>query len=57
MYPDRKERDKVPSDFHLSISVEPSETHIELNQSKINKVPEGLSGYDSRVVKIDKLMG
>ncbi len=56
MYPDRKERDKVPSDFHLSISVEPSETHIELNQSKINKVPEGLSGYDSRVVKIDKLM-
>ena len=56
IYPDRKERDKVPSDFHLSISVEPSETHIELNQSKINKVPEGLSGYDSRVVKIDKLM-
>lgn len=56
MYPDRKERDKVPSDFHLSICVEPSEAPIELNQSKINKVPDGLSGYDSRVVKIDKLM-
>ena len=56
MYPDRKERDKVPSDFHLSISTDSSEAHIELNQSKINKVPEGLSGYDSRVVKIGKLM-
>lgn len=56
MYPDRKERDKVPSDFHLSISTDSSEVHIELSQSKINKVPEGLSGYDSRVVKIGKLM-
>lgn len=56
MYPDRKECDKVPPDFHLSICVEPSEAPIELNQSKINKVPDGLSGYDSRVVKIDKLM-
>ena len=56
MYPDRKERDKVPSDFHLSISTDSSEAHIELSQSKINKVPEGLSGYDSRVVKIGKLM-
>lgn len=55
LYPDKKVRDKVPSDFHLSISVEPSEVHIELKQNKINKVPEGLSGYDSRVMDIEKL--
>ena len=55
-YPDRKERDNVESDFHLTIGVEPAEISIALSQSRINKeIPEGLTGYDARVVEIDKL--
>ena len=55
-YPDRKERDNVEPDFHLSIGVEPTEISIALSQSRINKeIPEGLTGYDARVVEIDKL--
>ena len=54
-YPDRKERDKVPSDFHLSFSVEPTDADFALSQSRINKVPEGLSGYDAHVEELDKL--
>ena len=55
-YPDRKERDNVEPDFHLTIGVEPMETTVALSQSRINKeIPEGLTGYDARVVEIDKL--
>ena len=56
-YPDRKERDNVEPDFHLSIRVESTEINVVLSQSRINKeIPEGLTGYDARVVKIDKLI-
>ena len=55
MYPDRKMRDQVPSDFYLSISVEPIDVDLVLSQSKINKVPEGLSGYDAHMEELDKL--
>ena len=55
-YPDRKERDNIAPDFHLSIGVEPMEMDIALSQSRINKeIPEGLTGYDARVVELDKL--
>lgn len=55
-YPDRKERDNVYPDFHLSICVESAEGGITLSQPKINKeIPEGLTGYDARVVDIDKI--
>ena len=55
-YPDRKERDNVNPDFHLSICVESAEVGITLNQSRINKeIPEGLTGYDARVVDIKKI--
>ncbi len=55
-YPDRKDRDNVEPDFHLSIGVEPTEVGFALSQSKINKeIPEGLTGYDARVVEIDRL--
>lgn len=56
MYPDRKERDKVEPDFCLVIDVEPIEVELELDQSKINKeIPDGLTGYDARVIEIGKL--
>lgn len=55
MYLDRKERDKVSPDFHLTFNVEPFEFEFTLSQSKINKVPEGLSGYDTHVIEIDSL--
>lgn len=54
-YPDRKERDKVPSDFHLTFNIETIDSDFELSQQKINKVPEGISGYDAHVVELDKL--
>jgi len=54
-YPDRKERDKVKSDFRLSFGVEPIDDDWGLDQSKINIVPEGLSGYDAHVVEIDTI--
>lgn|GEM_PF-82937 len=53
--PDRKERDKIPSDFHLCFETEPLETELKLAQSEINKVPKGLSGYDAHIVEIDSL--
>lgn len=54
-YPDRKERDKVKPDFHFSFGVESVEGDWGLDQQKINKVPEGLSGYDAHVVEIDMI--
>ena len=54
-YPHRKERDKVKPDFRLSFRVEPIEDDWGLDQKKINKVPEGLSGYDAHVVEIDMI--
>ena len=54
-YPDRKERDIVSEDFHLSFKVEPVEVDFTLSQLKINKVPEGLSGYDTHVEDIENL--
>ena len=55
LYPDRIERDKVEPDFHLVLDVEPTKLGFGLSQGKINKAPEGLSGYDPRVVDIDTL--
>ena len=55
LYPDRIERDKVEPDFHWFLDVEPTELDFGLSQGKINKAPEGLSGYDPRVVEIEKL--
>lgn len=56
MYPDRRDRDNIEPNFHLSIGIEPSEFDIALSQSRINKeIPEGLTGYDARVVEMDKL--
>ena len=55
LYPDRIERDKVEPDFHWVLDVEPTELDFGLSQGKINKAPEGLSGYDPRVVEIEKL--
>lgn len=55
LYPDRIERDKVEPDFHLVLTVEPTVLDLGLSQGKINKAPEGLSGYDPRVVDIEKL--
>ncbi len=54
-YPDRKDRDKVDPDFHLSFSIEPTSIDLVLNQTKINKIPEGLSGYDMHIADIDGL--
>jgi hypothetical protein len=54
-YPDRKERDKVPADFFLSFKVEQIEDNYALNQSRINKVPDGLSGYDPHVAEVVSL--
>ncbi len=55
-YPDRKDRDNVEPVFHLTFNVEPAEVEFTLRQSKINKVPEGLSGYDAHVEELDKLI-
>lgn len=56
LYPDRKERDKISPDLYLSFDVESIDTDFALSQSKINKgIPEGLSGYDTRVVEIEVL--
>lgn len=55
LFPDRNERDKVDSDFHLVLDVEQSKLDFGLSQRKINRAPEGLSGYDPRVVEIEKL--
>ena len=55
LYPDRIERDKIEPDFHLVLAVEPTVLDLGLSQGKINKAPEGLSGYDPRVVDIEKL--
>ncbi len=55
LYPDRKERDKVKPDLYLSFGVEPVEVSLGLSQAKINKVPEGLSGYDMHVAELDSL--
>ena len=56
MYPDRRDRDNIEPNFHLSIGIEPSEFDIALSQSRINKeIPEGLTGYDARVVDIEKI--
>jgi hypothetical protein len=54
-YPDRKERDRVSEDFHLSFKVEPVEVDFTLSQLKINKVPKGLSGYDAHVEDLENL--
>ena len=54
-YPDRKDRDKVKPDFHLSFSIDPVEVSMGLSQVKINKVPEGLSGYDMHIAELDSL--
>mgnify|MGYP006988873008 FL=1 len=55
-YPDRKERDKVEPDFHLSFDVCPDEADTVLSQTRINReIPEGLTGYDARVVELDRL--
>ena len=55
LFPDRNERDKVEPDFHLVLDVKQSELDFGLSQGKINRAPEGLSGYDPRVVDIDTL--
>ena len=55
LFPDRNERDKVDPDFHLVLDVKQSELDFGLSQGKINRAPEGLSGYDPRVVDIDTL--
>ena len=55
LFPDRNERDKIDPDFHLVLDVEQSELDFGLSQRKINRAPEGLSGYDPRVVDIDTL--
>jgi hypothetical protein len=55
LYPDRIERDKVEPNFHLVLDVDPTELDFGLSQGKINKAPERLSGYDPRVVEIEKL--
>lgn len=54
-YSDRKERDRVSEDFHLSFKVESVEVDFTLSQSLINKVPKGLSGYDAHVEDLEKL--
>ena len=51
-YPDRSEREKIKPDFHLSFSVELWDNPIQLTQTRINKVPEGLSGYDAHIIEI-----
>lgn len=55
LYSDRKERDKIKPDFHLSFGIEPEEVSLGLSQAKINKVPEGLSGYDMHIAQLDCL--
>lgn len=54
-YPDRKDRDKVKPAFHLSFGIDPVEVSLGLSQAKINKVPEGLSGYDMHIAELDSL--
>ena len=55
-YPDRNERDKVEPDFHMSFNLEPTGPFSELNQTLINKVPKGLSGYDAHVIDISAVL-
>ena len=55
MYPDKAMRNKVKPDFHLSFKLEPADDGIHLIQAKINKIPEGLSGYDAHVVELSEL--
>lgn len=55
LYSDRKERDKIKPDLHLSFGIEPVEVSLGLGQAKINKVPEGLSGYDMHIAELDCL--
>ena len=56
-YPDRKDRDKIKPDIQLSFDIESVEVSLGLSQAKINKVPEGLSGYDMHVAEIASLKG
>lgn len=56
IYPDRKDRDKAIPDIYLSFNLEPADNSIHLNQTKINKVPKGLSSYDAHVVDITSLV-
>lgn len=51
-YPDKKERDKVEPQFYLNFAVVPDTSGLEIDQKVINKVPEGLSGYDAHVIEI-----
>lgn len=48
--PDKKERDKVVPLFYLNIAVSPDESGLDISQKLINRVPEGLSGYDAHVI-------
>lgn len=51
-FPDKKERDKVEPQFYLNFAVAPDTSGLELDQKVINKVPDGLSGYDAHVIEI-----
>lgn len=51
-HPDKKERNKVAPQFYLNFAVQPDTTGLEIDQKVINKVPEGLSGYDAHVIEI-----
>lgn len=53
-YPDKDIRSKVKPDFHLSFNLKLADDSIQLAQAKINKAPEGLSGYDPRVIEMEK---
>lgn len=55
-YPDRGERDRKIIDFHLSFSVGLEDNSIQLSQTRINKVPKGLSGYDAHITEIKDLI-
>ena len=54
-YTDKSVRDKVKPDFHLSFCVEPIECELKLDQEKINKIPEGLSGYDPHLIELERI--
>ena len=56
-FPERKDRDEVKPDFHLSFAIDPVEVSLGLSQAKINKIPEGLSGYDMHIAELVSLKG
>lgn len=52
IYPILKDRNNVKSDFYLNFRIEPVKLEKTLDQKQINKVPEGMTGYDLHIIRV-----